>query len=313
MEDIEQAVVETDGQATGPSLRIIPLGGLGEIGLNMTVFEYGDSIIVVDCGLMFPEDHMLGIDIVIPDISYLRRNSGKVKAFFITHGHEDHTGALPFVLREINAPIYATTLTLGLIEEKLREFDLVGSTVFETVRPREVVSVGPFSVEFIRVSHSIADACALAITTPRGIVVHTGDFKIDQTPVDGDVLDYARFAEYGEKGVMLLMSDSTNVEREGYTLSEREIGRNLEEILRDCGGRIIVAGFSSNIHRLHHSCLRIFHQPPCACIRPSIALRAAWRMSFPPPSCGASGAPNDMRTSEGFMEYPPRFIISMVP
>ena len=250
MEDIEQAVVETDGQATGPSLRIIPLGGLGEIGLNMTVFEYGDSIIVVDCGLMFPEDHMLGIDIVIPDISYLRRNSGKVKAFFITHGHEDHTGALPFVLREINAPIYATTLTLGLIEEKLREFDLVGSTVFETVRPREVVSVGPFSVEFIRVSHSIADACALAITTPRGIVVHTGDFKIDQTPVDGDVLDYARFAEYGEKGVMLLMSDSTNVEREGYTLSEREIGRNLEEIFRDCGGRIIVAAFSSNIHRL---------------------------------------------------------------
>lgn len=235
---------------SGPLLKIIPLGGLGEIGLNMMVFEYGDAIIVVDCGLMFPEDHMLGIDIVIQDITYLKRNRDKVLAFFITHGHEDHTGALPFVLRDIDAPIYATTLTLGLIEEKLREHDLLSSTVFETVRPRETVSVGPFDVEFIRVSHSIADACALAITTPRGIVVHTGDFKMDQTPVDGDVLDYARFSEYGEKGVMALLSDSTNVEREGYTLSEREIGKNLEEIFRDCHGRIIVAAFSSNIHRL---------------------------------------------------------------
>ncbi len=233
-----------------PSLKIIPLGGLGEIGLNMMAMEYGDDIIVVDCGLMFPEDYMLGIDIVIPDVSYLKQNREKVRAFFITHGHEDHTGALPFVLRDINAPIYATTLTIGLIEEKLREFDLVEKTVFETVHPRDVVSVGPFKVEFIRVSHSIVDCCALAITTPLGVVIHTGDFKMDQTPVDGEVLDYARFSEYGENGVMALLSDSTNVEREGFTLSEMEIGRNLLDIFGKCGGRIIVAAFSSNIHRV---------------------------------------------------------------
>jgi ribonuclease J len=240
----------TPAKTLKPSLKVIPLGGLGEIGLNMTAFEYGDSIIVVDCGLMFPEDYMLGIDIVIPDISYLKRNREKVKAFVITHGHEDHTGALPFVLREINAPIYATTLTLGLIEEKLSEFGLLGSTVFETVKPRDRISVGPFDIEFIRVSHSIVDGCGLAITTPLGVVVHTGDFKMDQTPVDGEVMDYARFAEYGEKGVLLFMSDSTNVEKEGYTLSEKEIGVNLDEIFRKCEGRIIVAAFSSNIHRV---------------------------------------------------------------
>ncbi len=244
MEDTE------DRENSRPPLRIIPLGGLGEIGLNMMVMEYGDTIIVIDCGLMFPEDYMLGIDIVIPDVSYLKRNREKVKAFVITHGHEDHTGALPFVLREINAPIYATALTIGLIEEKLREFELLGSTTFETVRPRDVVSIGPFDIEFIRVSHSIVDGCGLAITTPLGVVVHTGDFKLDQTPVDGEVLDYARFSEYGERGVMALLSDSTNVEKEGYTLSERVIGQNLEEIFRKCAGRIIVAAFSSNIHRI---------------------------------------------------------------
>ncbi|MDP2689312.1 MAG: ribonuclease J [Deltaproteobacteria bacterium] len=242
---------DTEGRENlKPSLRIIPLGGLGEIGLNMMAMEYGDTIIVIDCGLMFPEDYMLGIDIVIPDVSYLKRNREKVKAFVITHGHEDHTGALPFVLREINAPIYATALTIGLIEEKLREFELLGSTTFETVRPRDVVSIGPFDIEFIRVSHSIVDGCGLAITTPLGVVVHTGDFKLDQTPVDGEVLDYARFSEYGERGVMVLLSDSTNVEKEGYTLSERVIGQNLEEIFRKCAGRIIVAAFSSNIHRI---------------------------------------------------------------
>jgi ribonuclease J len=235
--------------ATGP-VRLIPLGGLGEIGLNMMAVEYADSIIVVDCGLMFPEDYMLGIDIVIPDVGYLKRNIEKVKAFMITHGHEDHTGALPFVLREVNAPIYATALTVGLIQEKLDEFGLLGSTVFETVRPRDVVSLGPFDVEFLRVSHSIVDGCALAIKTPRGVIIHTGDFKMDQTPVDGEVMDYARFSEYGERGVLALLSDSTNVEKEGYTLSEREIGANLEEIFRRCEGRIIVAAFSSNIHRI---------------------------------------------------------------
>ena len=232
------------------TLKIIPLGGLGEIGLNMMAFEYGDAIIVVDCGLMFPEDYMLGIDIVIPDISYLKKNKAKVKAFIITHGHEDHTGAIPFVLRDINVPIYATALTVGLIEEKLKEYDLQRSVVFETVRPRDRVSIGPFDVEFIRVCHSIADGCALAITTPAGVVIHTGDFKMDQTPVDGEIMDYARFTEYGERGVLALLSDSTNVEKEGYTLSEREIGRNLEDIFRQKTGRIIVAAFSSNIHRV---------------------------------------------------------------
>ncbi len=231
-------------------LKIIPLGGLGEIGLNMMVVEYGDSIIVIDCGLMFPEDYMLGIDLVIPDITYLLNNREKVKAFVITHGHEDHTGALPFVLKEINAPIYGTMLTIGLIESKLEEFGLLDDVVFETVRPRDRVSIGPFTIEFIRVSHSIVDGVALAITTPAGTVVHTGDFKLDQTPVDGEVTDYARFADYGERGVTLLLSDSTNVEKEGHTLSEKVIGSNLEEIFRRCDGRIIVAAFSSNIHRI---------------------------------------------------------------
>lgn len=237
-------------EGTGGALRVIPLGGLGEIGLNMMAMEYDDTIIVIDCGLMFPEDYMLGIDLVIPDISYLVRNRDKVKAFIITHGHEDHTGALPFVLRQIDAPIYGTALTIGLIEEKLEEFGLASSTVMETVRPRDRVSVGPFDIEFIRVSHSIVDGCGLAIKTPVGTVVHTGDFKMDQTPVDGEVMDYARFSEYGEAGVLLFMSDSTNVEKEGYTLSEREIGRNLEDVFRRCEGRIIVAAFSSNIHRI---------------------------------------------------------------
>ena len=231
-------------------LRIIPLGGLGEIGLNMMVMEYDDSIIVVDCGLMFPEDYMLGIDIVIPDITYLKKNKDKVKAFIITHGHEDHTGALPFVLRDIKVPIYGTALTLGLIKEKLEEYNLDKETEFITVKPRGDVSIGPFDIEFIRVSHSIADGVGLAIKTPAGVVIHTGDFKLDQTPVDGEVLDYARFSEYGEEGVLLLLSDSTNVEKEGYTVSEREIGTTFEEIFRKSQGRIIVAAFSSNIHRI---------------------------------------------------------------
>jgi len=231
-------------------LRIIPLGGLGEIGLNMMAMEYDDSIIVVDCGLMFPEDYMLGIDIVIPDITYLKKNKEKVKAFIITHGHEDHTGALPFVLRDIKVPIYGTALTLGLIKEKLEEYNLDKETEFITVKPRGDVSIGPFDIEFIRVSHSIADGVGLAIKTPAGIVIHTGDFKLDQTPVDGEVLDYARFSEYGEEGVLLLLSDSTNVEKEGYTVSEREIGTTFEEIFRKSQGRIIVAAFSSNIHRI---------------------------------------------------------------
>ncbi len=231
-------------------LRVIPLGGLGEIGMNMMVMEYDDTIIVIDSGLMFPEDYMLGIDIVIQDISYLKENRDRVKAIIITHGHEDHVGSLPFVLREINVPIYATRLTLGLIESKLDEFNLTKKVKLNQVRPRESVTVGPFDIEFIRVSHSIADCVSLAITTPVGVVIHTGDFKIDQTPVDGEVIDYAKFSEYGDKGVLALLSDSTNVEKEGYTLSEREVGKSFEEIFARCTGRIIVATFSSNIHRI---------------------------------------------------------------
>ncbi|MEE9542695.1 MAG: ribonuclease J, partial [Thermodesulfobacteriota bacterium] len=239
-----------DSDNHNSALRIIPLGGLGEIGMNMMVLEYEDSIIVIDSGLMFPDEHMLGIDYVIQDISYLKDNKERVKAFIITHGHEDHTGSLPFVLREIKAPIYATTLTLGLIEEKLKEHELLGTVEMNSVRPREHIEVGPFDIEFIRVSHSIVDGCALAISTPLGVVIHTGDFKMDQTPVDGEVIDYARFSEYGDRGVLALLSDSTNVEREGYTVSESEVGNTFEEIFSHTNGRIIVASFSSNIHRI---------------------------------------------------------------
>ncbi|VAW39036.1 Ribonuclease J (endonuclease and 5' exonuclease) [hydrothermal vent metagenome] len=230
--------------------KIIPLGGLGEIGLNMMAMEYDDSIIVVDCGLMFPEDYMLGIDIVIPDVSYLIENREKVVAFILTHGHEDHIGALPFILREVNAPLYGTALTIGFIKNKLEEFGLLEQTSFNVVRPRDVVDIGPFKVEFIRVSHSIVDAVSLAITTDSATVIHTGDFKLDQSPVDGEVTDYARFTHYGEQGVTLLLSDSTNVEKDGVTLSESLVGGYLEEIFRGCDGRIIVAAFSSNIHRV---------------------------------------------------------------
>ena len=232
------------------ALKIIPLGGLGQLGKNMMLVEYGEDIIIIDCGLMFPEDYMLGIDYVIPDISYLLDKKERVKAFIITHGHEDHVGALPFVLKEINRPIYATALTNGLIKEKLKEHKLESSVVFNTVKPRDKVAIGHFNVEFIRVSHSIADGVGLAISTPMGTVIHTGDFKIDQSPIDGELTDFSRFAEYGEKGVLALLSDSTNVERAGSTLSEREVGKVLEEIFRQSQGRIIVAAFSSNIHRI---------------------------------------------------------------
>jgi ribonuclease J len=231
-------------------LKIVPLGGLGEIGLNMMLFEYGDDIIIVDCGLMFPEPYMLGIDLVVPDISYLKERADRVRGILLTHGHEDHIGALPYVLPEINPPIYGTALTLGFVKEKLKEFDLDEKVVLETVRPRQTVTLGAFSVEFIRVAHSIVDGCALAIRSPEGVVIHTGDFKIDQTPVDGELTDLATFARYGEEGVLAFLADSTNVEREGYTLSERLVGDAFDEIFPKCGGRIIVAAFSSNIHRV---------------------------------------------------------------
>jgi ribonuclease J len=231
-------------------LKIIPLGGLGEIGLNMAVFEYGKDIIVVDCGLMFPEPHMLGIDIVIPDISYLLERADRVRGIFLTHGHEDHIGALPFVLPDLAPPVYGTALTLGFVREKLKEYDLDKSTDLRVVKPRDTVAAGVFQVEFLRVAHSIVDGCGLAIRSPQGVVVHTGDFKLDQTPVDGELTDLVSFARYGEEGVLALMADSTNVEREGYTLSEKLVGDAFDDIFPKCKGRIIVAAFSSNIHRV---------------------------------------------------------------
>jgi ribonuclease J len=240
----------TTGLTEQHELRIIPLGGLGEIGLNMAVFEYGNDALIVDCGLMFPEPHMLGIDLVIPDITYLREYAGRVHGIFLTHGHEDHIGALPFILPQLPVPLYGSPLTLGFVREKLKEYELDRCTEFNVVKPRGKVTVGPFEVEFIRVAHSIVDGCALAIRTPRGVVIHTGDFKLDQTPVDGELTDLVTFARYGEEGVLALMADSTNVEREGYTLSERLVGDAFRELFPACPGRIIVAAFSSNIHRV---------------------------------------------------------------
>lgn len=235
---------------TNDKVKIIPLGGIDEIGKNMTAIEYNDEIIVIDCGLKFPEDEMLGIDIVIPDTSYLEKNINKVKGFFITHGHEDHIGALPYVLKKVNVPVYATKLTLGLIEVKLREHKIHDIVKLNVVKPRDVIKLNKISVEFIKTNHSIADAVALAIHTPAGVVVHTGDFKVDLTPVDGDVMDLARFAELGTQGVLALMADSTNVEKPGYTFSESTIGANFEKLFMGAKGRIIIATFSSNIHRV---------------------------------------------------------------
>ncbi len=234
----------------GPTLSIIPLGGIGEIGMNMTVFEYGDDMLVVDAGLMFPDAEMLGVDIVIPDFSYLLENKDRVRGIVLTHGHEDHIGALPFLLKELNVPIYGTRLTLGFVKEKLREHELDTVAQLTVVKPRDVVELGSFRVEFIRVTHSIVDGVGLGITTPAGRVVHTGDFKIDPTPVDGQVMDLRTFAEYGDKGTLVLLSDSTNAGQGGYTFSEKEVRRGLEDIFSRAKGRIVVATFASNIHRV---------------------------------------------------------------
>ncbi|MBQ9279692.1 MAG: ribonuclease J [Clostridia bacterium] len=231
-------------------LKIIPLGGLEEVGKNMTVFEYGDDMILVDCGVAFPEDDMLGVDLVIPDFTYLEKNKDRLKGMVITHGHEDHIGSIPYVLKAVNTPIYATRLTLGLIQNKLEEHKLVRSTVMKCVKAGDVITLGAFTIEFIRVNHSIADSVALAITTPVGTVVHTGDFKVDYTPIDGKLIDLARFAELGKKGVLALMSDSTNSERPGYTMSESSVGKVFDGIFAGCTKRIIVATFASNIHRV---------------------------------------------------------------
>lgn len=232
-------------------LKVMALGGLEEIGKNMTVLEYNNDIIVIDCGLAFPEDDMLGIDLVIPDISYLVKNVEKVRGIVLTHGHEDHIGALPYVLKDLNVPVFGTLLTLGLLENKLKEHELINQVTCHTVVPGETVKLGQMKVEFIHTNHSIADAVALAITTPLGVVIHTGDFKIDYTPIDGDIMDIHRFAELGKQGVLLLMSDSTNAERKGFTMSEKSVGAVFDRIFEETPkNRIMVATFSSNIHRI---------------------------------------------------------------
>lgn len=232
------------------SLKIIPLGGLGEIGKNITAIEYKDEIIVIDCGISFPDEDMYGIDLVIPDIKYLLDNKNKVKGLFLTHGHEDHIGAIPYILKQINIPVYGTKLTIGLVKNKLKEHNMLSKSNLNPIRPGELIKLDELAIEFIRVTHSIAESCALAIHTPIGTVLHTGDFKIDYTPIDGKVMDLNRIAQLGQEGVLLLMADSTNVERAGHSLSEKIIGETLNRIISNAKGRVIVATFASNIHRM---------------------------------------------------------------
>ena len=232
------------------SVRIIPLGGLGEFGLNMMLIEYGDAAIAVDCGLMFPDANLLGIDLVIPDVSYLLEDSDKLKAIVLTHAHEDHVGALPYILKHLDVPIYGSRLTLGLLANKLKEHDLEDSAEVHEITAGQPWDVAPFRLEGIRVTHSLMDCLALAIETPVGTIIHTGDFKIDNTPMEGEMFDFQRFAAYGEKGVLLLLSDSTNVERSGYTPSEREVGPELERIIQNSSGKVLVSTFSSSIPRI---------------------------------------------------------------
>ncbi len=231
-------------------VKIIPLGGINEIGKNITAIEYKNDIVVIDCGLKFPDEDMFGIDLVIPDISYLLKNKDKIRGIFLTHGHEDHIGALPYVLRQLNVPVYGTKLTLGIVETKLKEHGLLSSTELIRVKPRDVIKLNSVSVEFIKTNHSIADSVAIAIHTPLGVVLHTGDFKIDYTPIDGEPMDFARFAEIGKKGVLAMMADSTNVEKPGYTMSEKVVGESFARLFSKAKGRIIVATFASNVHRI---------------------------------------------------------------
>ena len=233
-----------------PKLRIIPLGGLHEIGKNITVFEYGDEMIAVDCGLSFPEDDMLGVDLVIPDITYILNNKEKFKGLVITHGHEDHIGGIPYFLKQLNVPIYGTKLTIGLIKNKLEEHNLVNSTKLHVVEQGQTIKLGCFKIEFIRSTHSIPDSVMFAINTPVGTIMHTGDFKIDFTPIDGKIMDLGRIAEIGNKGVLALMSDSTNSERKGYTMSESSVGEVFDKLFMHCTKRIVVATFASNVHRV---------------------------------------------------------------
>lgn len=231
-------------------IKITPLGGLHEIGKNMTVFEYGSDLIILDCGLAFPDDDMLGVDMVIPDITYLQKHKNRIRGIILTHGHEDHIGAMPYVLKEFNVPVFGTKLTLGILEHKLSEHGILGSTKLNVINPGETFRLGDFTIEFIRSNHSIADAVAVALHTPAGVVLHTGDFKIDTTPIDGEMIDLGRIGELGKEGVMLLMSDSTNAERKGYTMSERTVGTTFDNVFENCNKRIFVATFASNIHRV---------------------------------------------------------------
>ncbi len=231
-------------------LKIIPLGGLDEIGKNITAIEYGNDIILIDCGMAFPDEELLGIDVVIPDFSYIIKNSGKVRAIVLTHGHEDHIGGLPYLLKEINVPVYGTNLTLGLVQNKLKEHNLLSGCKLNIVHPGDVVKLGVFGIEIIRSNHSIADAVALAIHTPMGVIVHTGDFKIDSTPIDGEMIDLTRLGELGKRGVLALMSDSTNAGRPGFTMSEKFVGHTFDTVFSGTNRRIIVATFASNVHRI---------------------------------------------------------------
>ncbi|EKO1911224.1 ribonuclease J [Clostridium botulinum] len=232
------------------SIKVIPLGGLGEIGKNITAFEYENEIVIIDCGISFPDEEMYGVDLVIPDITYLLNNKDKVKAIFLTHGHEDHIGSLPYILQQLNRPVYGTALTLGIVENKLKEHNMLSDCELNKVEAGDIVELKNLKVEFIRNTHSIADSCSIAIHTPVGVILHTGDFKIDYTPIDGLVMDFHRIAELGKKGVLLLMADSTNVQRKGHTISEKSIGETLTKIFSNAKGRVIVATFASNIHRM---------------------------------------------------------------
>ncbi len=249
--EVEEQLLSKKKTENESKLQIIPLGGLEQIGMNITAFRYEDSIIVVDCGLSFPDDDMLGIDLVIPDVTFLQENIDKVKGFVITHGHEDHIGALPYILHELNVPVYATRLTMGIIEHKLEEHNLLKNTRRKVVKFGQSINLGQFRVEFIRTNHSIVDAAALAIYSPAGTVVHTGDFKVDYTPVYGDPIDLQRFAEIGKKGVLAIMCDSTNAERPGFTASEKTVGRTLDNLFEEHeNSRIIIATFASNVDRV---------------------------------------------------------------
>jgi ribonuclease J len=247
---IEKIKPNKGSKTKASPIKIIPLGGIEEIGKNITAFEYNDEIIVIDCGLAFPDEDLYGIDIVIPDVTYLIKNRDKVKGFFITHGHEDHIGGLPYILKQINVPVYGTKLTMGLIEGKLKEHNIINDCTLNIVEPGDLIKLDEISIEYIRNNHSIPDSCSIALHTPAGVIVHTGDFKVDFTPIDTRVMDLQRYAQLGKKGVLLLMSDSTNALHKGYTMSEKTVGETLENLFNKADGRVIVSTFASNVHRL---------------------------------------------------------------